>query len=57
MRASQGFSGLVAQLEERRLCEAEALGSNPSESIVNMHRARLTSRLGRADDVDVYGVV
>ena len=31
--ASKGVSGLVAQLEERRLCEAEALGSNPSESI------------------------
>lgn len=26
-------AGLVAQLAERRLCEAEALGSNPSESI------------------------
>ncbi len=26
--------GLVAQLEERRLCEAEASGSNPDESIV-----------------------
>ena len=33
--ASKGESGLVAQLEERRLCEAEALGSNPSESIKN----------------------
>ena len=25
--------GLVDQLEDRRLCKAEALGSNPSESI------------------------
>ena len=24
--------GLIAQLEERRLCEAEAMGSNPIES-------------------------
>ena len=38
--ASKGVSGLVAQLEERRLCEAEALGSNPSESMFNMHQAR-----------------
>ena len=37
--ASKGVSGLVAQLEERRLCEAEALGSNPSESMYNMHQA------------------
>ena len=31
----QGYAprnGLVAQLEERRLCKAEALGSNPSKS-------------------------
>ncbi len=26
-------TGLIAQLEERRLCEAEAGGSNPPESI------------------------
>ena len=38
--ASKGVSGLVAQLEERRLCEAEALGSNPSESMFDMHQAR-----------------
>ena len=25
--------GLVDQLEDRRLCKAEALGSNPSESM------------------------
>jgi hypothetical protein len=36
--ASKGVSGLVAQLEERRLCEAEALGSNPSESMFDMHQ-------------------
>ena len=29
--------GLVAQLVERRLCKAEALGSNPSKSIYNAH--------------------
>lgn len=29
---STGKSGLIAQLEERRLCEAEAGGSNPPES-------------------------
>jgi hypothetical protein len=28
--------GLIAQLEERRLCEAEAGGSNPPES-TSMH--------------------
>jgi hypothetical protein len=54
---SKGVSGLVAQLEERRLCEAEALGSNPSESMFEMHQARSSSRLGRADNADVYGVV
>jgi hypothetical protein len=32
--------GLVAQLEERCLCKAEALGSNPSESIYRPARAR-----------------
>ncbi|GEM_PF-1591563 len=37
---SQGLTGLVAQLVERRLCEAEALGSNPSESINEMHQGR-----------------
>ncbi len=26
--------GLVDQLEDRRLCKAEALGSNPSESMI-----------------------
>ena len=26
--------GLVDQLEDRRLCKAEALGSNPSKSII-----------------------
>jgi hypothetical protein len=26
------LGGLVAQLEERRLCKAEALGSNPNKS-------------------------
>jgi hypothetical protein len=55
--ASKGVSGLVAQLEERRLCEAEALGSNPSESMFEMHQARSSSCLGRADNADVYGVV
>ncbi len=49
MGPPKGVSGLVAQLEERRLCEAEALGSNPSESIT-MHHARSKSCLGRADD-------
>jgi hypothetical protein len=29
--------GLVAQLVERRLCEAEALGPNPSKSINRAH--------------------
>lgn len=29
--------GLVAQLVERRLCKAEALGSNPSKSNSNAH--------------------
>lgn len=29
--------GLVAQLVERRLCKAEALGPNPSKSIENAH--------------------
>lgn len=29
---SSPVDGLVAQLEERRLCKAEALGSNPSKS-------------------------
>ena len=33
--------GLVAQLVERRLCKAEALGPNPSKSIENtMHTLR-----------------
>jgi hypothetical protein len=37
--------GLIAQLEERRLCEAEAGGSNPPESTPNApgdasHRGR-----------------
>jgi hypothetical protein len=34
--------GLVAQLVERRLCKAEALGSNPSKSI-SMHHSRINS--------------
>ncbi len=39
--------GLVAQLVERCLCKAEALGSNPSKSI-KMHTLRRT-RCGRAE--------
>ena len=34
--------GLVAQLVERRLCKAEALGPNPSKSkLICTHRGRL----------------
>lgn len=39
--------GLVAQLVERCLCKAEALGSNPSKS-THMHHLRMT-RMGRAE--------
>ncbi len=35
--------GLVAQLVERRLCKAEALGPNPSKSIQSMHHPRINS--------------
>jgi hypothetical protein len=34
--------GLVAQLVERCLCKAEALGPNPSKSIETMHTLRTT---------------
>jgi hypothetical protein len=52
-----GKPGLVAQLVERRLCKAEALGSNPSKSNSNAHieadsmwKGRGPFLTGRSDD-------
>ena len=51
-RACKGVYGLVAQLEERRLCEAEALGSNPSESILDAPSKTILAWEGRMVSID-----
>ena len=43
--------GLIAQLEERRLCEAEAEGSNPPES-TSVHSEMRVPGEGRIACVD-----
>ena len=41
--------GLVAQLVERRLCKAEALGPNPSKSIESIMHTLRPTRCGRVE--------
>ena len=47
-----GKPGLVAQLVERRLCKAEALGSNPSKSNFNAHIEADSMWKGRGPFID-----